>query len=175
MTETQEQVDPSASSGQALGVQLAERLWVPCDYVEIIHGFEAICINGKVSFDGQGHIPHIQCGGTGKVYSLQEPCYIRVMTPRDAKYGFGEKVHPSGCSRCGSRGWTSNTNYDALLAAVRAKGWSLFVTTCPEWEGDRIAVLDGKNTLSDVFTFDKLRGTEAILTALVQALDKVGA
>ena len=46
-----------------------------CQYVELVDGFELICINGKVSMDGQVHFPHEACQGTGlKHPSLSREC-----------------------------------------------------------------------------------------------------
>jgi len=52
-----------------------------CGYSELIlvdgpvdGGIEAICINGKMSLNGQGHLPHEDCQGTG----LRWPTLSRV-------------------------------------------------------------------------------------------------
>jgi hypothetical protein len=48
-------------------------LWLamtePCDYHTTVEGFEAVCVGGRVSLDGQVHFPHDgegSCHGTGR-------------------------------------------------------------------------------------------------------------
>lgn len=140
MTEIQDKV--------ALGLQVAERLWVPC-----LH-----CIDKKSEF--WGVCP--KCCGINKVFPLREPC--------------GPGYDHTQCMRCHGLNWTVNTDYDELLEAVRAKGWYIDIISAWYDSGDIILVGAEPEdpSLAELDGSEGLRGTEALLTALVRALDKVG-
>lgn len=163
MTETiQEKVD--------LGAQVGDRFWLSCRYTAMIDGFEMVCIGGRLSIEGQGHVPHDVCKGTGKVWPLREPCpgCWECHAP-----GYNEACH-SGClqSNCGNKGWSPITDYDALEAAWLAKGWLLDLDTDIAGNTVLIWARDYISILGRVLAGEGLRGTTAFQTALVRALDK---
>ena len=42
---------------------------MPCRFVDTLPGgIEIACIGGKLSLDGQGHLPHAACQGTGLLW-----------------------------------------------------------------------------------------------------------
>lgn len=63
--------------------KLLPLLSVPCGYYEIIEGIECRCIEGRISVDGQGHLPHDACNTTGRV-----PRDVSVFLNDHERHGF---------------------------------------------------------------------------------------
>ena len=88
-----------------------------CDYTAVIEGMEVVCVGGKLSIDGQGHVPHPDCV-KGRVYVFDET--VRIPCP-DVGQPTGELQrnscmacrrnygHSEDCYRCtAGLGWTAS-------------------------------------------------------------------
>ena len=107
---------------------------------EDIDGFEVICINGKLSIDGQAHLPHEACAGTGRKYpilSRECPC-LRAGDADgvnhaidDPPWGMGTckrpcylfERHDAECFNCGGSNRVPNVTLATLMAAARSQGY----------------------------------------------------
>ena len=108
---------------------------------EDIDGFEVICINGKLSIDGQAHLPHEACAGTGRKYpilSRECPC-LRAGDADgvnhaidDPPWGMGTckrpcylfERHDAECFNCGGSNRVPNVTLETLLAAAESVGYT---------------------------------------------------
>lgn len=149
-----------------LALQVAELFWVPC-VAEPNEDFNVVCIGGKLSIDGQGHLPHKTCGGTGKLWPLREPC------PNSHEYPIDRLL---GLCCCQSRRWLPHVSYGALVDAVRARGWRFRVTQCGDGDMVEQWALNPPGDLGDwvvlVYSYVGLRNEDALCAALVRALEK---
>lgn len=154
MTEIQETI--------ALGLQVAERLWVPCsipydDYPYLVGGHWATW-------------HPLAC--PGKVYPLREPCKGYLLNSFGlckADYPFSKEDW--GCPCGGERGWIANTSYDSLRDAVEAKGWEWNIST-HQPAVDLVLIHKAGLLLGRTAVEDELRGKVAILKAVLRALEK---
>lgn len=145
----------------------------------MIEGFEAVCIGGKLSIDGQAHVPHSACKSTGTVPTLPG---LRADCPGVLEYNgpcyVGDpQVPQSEWWRCGCQGrsWRAMTDYDTVTAAIRENGWEINVYSCPDWSGDWVIIAENQNgipgkQLGVVKANEGLRGTAAIFVALLRTL-----
>ena len=108
---------------------------------EDIDGFEVICINGKLSIDGQAHLPHEACAGTGRKYpilSRECPC-LRAGDADgvnhaidDPPWGMGTckrpcylfERHDAECFNCGGSNRVPNVTLETLMAAAESIGYT---------------------------------------------------
>ena len=111
---------------------------VPCQYHEIIEGIECICIGGKISMDGQAHLPHETCDSTGLVLlfpkTVREPCPCPekfLSAERRCRgcefWGSSYAREPgldcrSSCDICQGRGWNASRDGWAWWKAASVIG-----------------------------------------------------
>lgn len=114
---------------------------IPCTAPDV-EGFEVICIRGKLSIDGQAHLPHETCGGTGYRFpSLGEDCPCLEWEPWTCSECSGHcPNHSLDCKTesCNGSGRTLVRTADALLDAGNQQGWVIGVWIYESSSGSQI-------------------------------------
>ncbi len=98
---------------------------VACSYEAVVEGMTVFCITGKLSIDGQGHLPHADCI-EGWVYVLGDE--VRVLCCENPKHEKWADLSFRDCPYCHGLGWTPAT--DGWEDAILALKWDMTVTTC---------------------------------------------
>ena len=154
---------------------------VPCGYSDVVEGFELVCINGKVSMDGQVNSPHNDCHGSGVRYPFRLACPVGAKYVKDSIHGHYE--HGQTC--CSGLGYIFNDSPQVLWQAVRDRGWIGAFDQGQADQGDMVFswslrddgryderigfVSNGSTFIPDSGPDEGLRGQDALETALHRA------
>jgi hypothetical protein len=145
---------------------LAERLWVPCLGFKAWNGSGAPCrAAGEYTEEQKQKCP---CQGSGQVWPLRVDCGHCCVDGSNIM----DNGLPAPCHICYTTGWVANRDVDALMEAVRQKGW--LMRHAQEPEGDMLWVVDAKareDVGEQVSALEGVRGTRALTLAVCRAVE----
>ena len=130
---------------------------VPCRYTAVANGIEIVCIGGKLSLDGQGHLPHVDCM-EGRVYLIPDSTGVRVPCQQ-----LGIPIcRNKTCIACHGRGWTAaEDGWEEQCKSIKmnhvSTGWAGSI----ELENGAIAEAWGQLTYKEALGMAMLRAVEA--------------